>query len=105
VYKKNTIQTTPRGHSTLSTGASFAEFISDFFPSPDNNYGNFIYAVFRSGDSPSISPKRSGIHWIHATIPDLVWIEQNLAKSKPHDNKNGPYQFKKIQGTNISSIH
>jgi len=96
VYKKNAIQT-PRGQATLSTGASFAEFIKDFFPAPDNNYGNFIYAVFRSGIVHQLSPKRSGIHWIHGTIHDLVWIEQNPTNLNPHDNKIAHINLKKFR--------
>lgn len=96
VFKKNAIQTR-NGKTTLSTGASFAEFITDFFPPPDNNYGNFIYSVFRSGIVHQLAPKRSEIHWSHSTISDLVWIKLDTSKTNQHDNKVANINLKKFR--------
>ena len=51
------------GSIKLATPESFEKFVEDFFPSPENRFGKFLYKVFRSGIVHQISPKHAGISY------------------------------------------
>lgn len=42
----------------LADKETFAKFILDFFPAPENELGDFLYSVFRSGLVHQLSPKK-----------------------------------------------
>src|SRR5688500_17687710 len=51
---------------TLTPGKSFETFIQDFFPSPENKLGKFIYSIFRCGVVHQMAPKKSTVQWEHS---------------------------------------
>lgn len=52
---------------------SFIKFIKDFFPTPENELGEFLYTVFRSGIVHQLSPKKGGIIWDESNSK-LLWM-------------------------------
>ncbi|AUD06507.1 hypothetical protein [Spirosoma pollinicola] len=65
---------------------SFIEFVTDFFPTPENALGEFLYSVFRSGLVHQLTPKKSRIIW-DASNPKLLWIEIDLLNTDDTANK------------------
>lgn len=62
------------GRLKLAHKESFKKFINDFFPKPENELGEFIYSIFRSGLVHQLSPKKAGIIW-DSSNPRLLWID------------------------------
>ena len=73
------------GKLKLADKETFTNFIHDFFPSPENELGEFIYTVFRSGLVHQLSPKKGGILW-DTSNPKLLWI--NVDTSNPNNTAN-----------------
>ncbi len=70
----------------LAHKQSFKLFIEDFFPSPENKLGEFLYTVFRSGLVHQLSPKKAGLVW-NSENPKLVWIKIDTDNSDNTSNK------------------
>src|SRR5579859_2118271 len=60
--KKETYRSAPP-NLKLAHKESFKLFIEDFFPSPENKLGEFLYTIFRSGLVHQLSPKKAGLVW------------------------------------------
>lgn len=60
------------GSLKLTNYKTFENFIYDFFPEPEKEYGKFIYKIFRSGVVHQLSPKTGGIIWDEDECR-LVW--------------------------------
>ena len=73
------------GRLKLADKETFSNFIYDFFPSPENELGEFIYTVFRSGLVHQLTPKKGGILWDKSN-PKLLWI--NVDSSNPDNYAN-----------------
>jgi hypothetical protein len=86
-----------RGRQVLATGESFSLFIKDFFPAPEMHYGKFIYSIFRSGIVHQLSPKRSGIHWMHSSRQELIWVEVDPLNTDPNQDKKAHINLQKFQ--------
>jgi len=71
---------------------SFIEFIQDFFPTPENELGEFLYSIFRSGLVHQLSPKKGEILW-DASNPKLLWVKI--------DANNGDNTANKVATINI----
>jgi hypothetical protein len=82
IGKTNTPRVNRDGSLKLAHGEAFRMFIEDYFPSPENKYGKLFYNIFRSGVVHQISPKKSGIHWEHATRKEMIWVVQNSPDPK-----------------------
>jgi hypothetical protein len=64
----------------FTNSQTFENFILDFFPDPEKEYGRFIYKVFRSGVVHQMSPKSSGIIWDESE-KRLIWtVTENDCK-------------------------
>ncbi|HTE25355.1 hypothetical protein [Flavitalea sp.] len=70
----------------LANKDSFKLFVCDFFPAPENELGEFLYTVFRSGLAHQLSPKKGEIIW-DAGNPKLLWVKIDLAEPKDTANK------------------
>jgi hypothetical protein len=84
------------GRLKLSYHASFKEYIEVFFPPPNNQVGQFIYKIFRSGIVHQISPKKGEIIW-EPLEPRLIWVKLDL--DNPMDSAN------KVAVMNIYQLH
>lgn len=73
------------GNLKLTSSTSFSTFIKEFFPSPYNQLGKFIYTIYRSGIVHQISPKKGGIVWDNEN-QKMLWIE--VDNSIKDENKN-----------------
>lgn len=94
--KKTYDRRLPNGQNLkLAHGDSFKEFIHDFFPEPENELGEFIYSIFRSGIVHQLSPKKSSIVW-EPHNPKLLWMV--IDGSEPNQKAN------KVATLNISRM-
>jgi hypothetical protein len=77
----------PNGHNLkFAHKQSFIEFIRDFFPTPENELGEFLYSIFRSGLVHQLSPKRGEILW-EASNPKLIWVKIDTNNNDNTANK------------------
>jgi hypothetical protein len=77
----------PNGHNLkFAHKQSFVEFINEFFPSPENELGEFLYTVFRSGIVHQLSPKKGEI-LCDSTNPKLMWVKVNALEPQDTANK------------------
>ena len=74
IGKKDRKKTWGGTNLKLADKKTFNLFIKDFFPSPENELGNFLYSVFRSGIVHQLSPKKAGLVW-DSRNPKLVWVK------------------------------
>jgi len=74
IGKNNCKKTYRSGGLKLAHKKSFTEFVHDFFPAPENELGEFLYTVFRSGPVHQLSPKKGEVIW-DVTNPKLIWIK------------------------------
>lgn len=79
----------------LATPRSFEKFIRDFFPEPENSLGKFIYAIFRSGITHQVSPKKRRNVW-QPENPRLLWIEVDGSQPNPDKNKTAMLNIPKF---------
>jgi len=87
IGKKNQYKTHRSGDLKLSHVDAFSLFIKDFFPAPENQYGNFIYDIFRSGIVHQVCAKKSHIYWQHPNIHKLLWVVQQPGNTNEIENK------------------
>lgn len=71
------------GTIKLASPESFEKYIEDFFPSPENRFGKFLYKVFRSGIVHQISPKNAGICFKRDN--KKLFIPRNSSDNKDSD--------------------
>lgn len=98
VGKEDRKKTYRDGGLKLADKETFTNFIRDFFPAPENELGEFIYTVFRSGLVHQLSPKKGGILW-DTSNPKLLWIE--IDSINPNNTANkvafiNIYQFEQL---------
>ncbi|MBN8663803.1 MAG: hypothetical protein J0L83_04480 [Chitinophagales bacterium] len=86
IGKKDTKKTYRDGRLKLADKATFTIFIHDFFPEPENELGEFIYTVFRSGLVHQLSPKKGEIIW-DATNSKLLWLKVDTSNPDNTANK------------------
>ena len=86
IGKNNTKKTYRDGRLKLADKETFTLFIHNFFPMPENELGEFIYTVFRSGLVHQLSPKKGEILW-DATNPKLLWVKVDTSNSDDTANK------------------
>jgi hypothetical protein len=70
----------------LANKTTFSLFINDFFPQPENQLGDLLYSVFRSGLVHQLTPKKGAIVW-DETNPRLLWIKVDSDNPNPETNK------------------
>ncbi|MDH7463519.1 hypothetical protein QEG73_19620 [Chitinophagaceae bacterium 26-R-25] len=77
----------PNGHNLkFAHKQSFIEFIKDFFPAPENELGEFLYTVFRSGIVHQLSPKKGELLW-DSCNPKLIWVKVDARNPANTANK------------------
>lgn len=86
IGKKDTKKNYRDGRLKLTDKETFTLFIHDFFPVPENELGEFIYTVFRSGLVHQLSPKKGEIIW-DSTNPKLLWIQIDTSNADNTANK------------------
>lgn len=86
IGKTNTKKTYRTGNLKLADKETFSLFIEDFFPSPENKLGEFLYTVFRSGLVHQLSPKKAGLVW-DKTNPKLLWVKIDSSNRDNTSNK------------------
>lgn len=74
------------GRLKLTDKKTFTLFIHDFFPVPENELGELIYTVFRSGLVHQLSPKKGEILW-DATNSKLLWVKVDTSNPDNTANK------------------
>jgi hypothetical protein len=88
-HDKIQLKKTKKGEKfVLANRITFNEFIKDFFPYPENECGEFIYDVFRSGIVHQFSPKSSGLI-IDASDNRLFVIRKNDVCKSSNDREPG----------------
>lgn len=95
--KKETYDRKPPDGSNLKFAhkQSFIKFVKDFFPPQENELGEFLYTVFRSGLVHQLSPKKGEILW-DASNPKLLWVKV--------DTHNGANTANKVATINIYTL-
>ena len=77
---KNELQTYNNRSLKFASKNSFKEFIKVFFPNPENELGDFLYTIFRSGLVHQLSPKNGGLFYLPDN-PKLIWIDKQMLPS------------------------
>jgi hypothetical protein len=80
----------------LADKETFTLFIRDFFPKPENELGEFIYSVFRSGIVHQLSPKKGEILW-EASNQKLLWVKIDKDISDNTANKIATLNIFKLE--------
>ena len=86
IGKKDIKKIYRNGKLKLADKETFTNFIHDFFPSPENELGEFLHTVFRSGLVHQLSPKKGGIIW-DTSNPKLLWIKVDMSNPDNTANK------------------
>lgn len=86
----------------LAHKAAFILFIKDFFPEPENELGEFLYVVFRSGLVHQISPKKSGLIWDNKCLK-LLWVEIDENNKDEYSNKISILNIHKLEELSFSA--
>jgi hypothetical protein len=84
------------GRLKLTNKETFTRFIQDFFPKPENDLGEFIYTVFRSGIVHQLSPKKGEILW-DAHNPKLLWVTVDTSNLENTANKVATINIYKLE--------
>lgn len=85
IGNKNIKKTYRDGKLKLTDKETFTNFVFDYFPSPENEMGEFIYTVFRSGLVHQLSPKKGGII---RDANDLKLLRINVDTNNPDNTAN-----------------
>jgi len=85
IGKNNSKKAYRDGRLKLADKDTFTLFIRDFFPVSENELGEFLYTVFRSGIVHQLSPKKGEILW-DAANPKLLWVKVDTGN--PDDTAN-----------------
>lgn len=84
------------GRLKLADKETFTLFVHDFFPVPENELGEFIYTVFRSGLVHQLSPKKGEILW-DATNPKLLWVKVDVNNPDNTANKVATINIRQLE--------
>ena len=95
VGKHNKRETYRQTNLKLAHKKAFIEFIEEFFPETENEFGELLYSVFRSGLVHQLSPKKGGLVW-ETDNSQLIWIKI--------DNKNTDELTNKVITINIHRL-
>lgn len=95
IGKNNSKKKYKHGKLKLADKETFTLFIHDFFPEPENELGEFIYTVFRSGLVHQLSPKKGEILWDEGNSK-LLWVKV--------DTSNGDNTANKVATINIHQL-
>jgi len=92
--RKKTYRNTDR--LKLADKEIFTKFIREFFPPIENELGEFLYTVFRSGLVHQLSPKKGEILW-DTTNQKLLWVKVDLSNQDNISNKIATINIYRLQ--------
>lgn len=84
------------GRLKLADKETFIRFIHDFFPAPENELGEFLYTIFRSGLVHQLSPKKGQIIW-DTTNQKLLWVKIDTSNPDSTANKVATINLYKLE--------